>query len=351
MKNEKQWFALDSFEDQSPALVAMCAVYKMEGLGRWIKLMMMLRAEEGYRYNLTEKYAYKVLASRLMTSEAKVKVFIGELVHTYGLLQTDEEHIWSPWLNERMERMEERKRVLSERGKKGAKSLHAKRTAQACLDDGTSTELPCKEMTHNITQHNITEHNKTEDDDDNPKPLNEQSNTGNNKTVKQEEDTNTTLNNPPYEPVQAVLPAAAAKPKPTFEEHRTAALADERFLYPLVSGTRITTQQVAQWLTVFNRKLHYENAEAKDVQDYRRHFLSWLKFQDTTTPNPEALPLVPPTPPKPPPPAGNPAYIKTPAQVHAEQQQQLDDLRNRAAAYARSKGIDPAQAKPLRPRK
>jgi hypothetical protein len=360
MKNEKQWFALDSFEDQAPALVAMCTVYKMEGFGRWIKLMMMLRTEDAYRYNLTEKYAYKVLASRLMTSEAKVKAFISDLINTYGLLATDGEYIWSPWLNERMERMDKSKAQKSRAGKKSAEQRrNAKATEGQQESNETETVLQQK-TTHNITLQNTTEHNKTEDDDDNPKPLNAPNNIANNSNAEkqEEENPNTALNHPPYEPIQTVLPAAqTTQPSPPakvgggFEAHCTAALADERFLYPLVSGLQITTGQVGQWLSLFNRKLHFENAPSKNEQDYRRHFLSWLKFQDTTNPNPETLPLLPSPPPKQPPPGSSPAYINTPQQARAQQQQQLEDLRARTAAYARSMGIDPAQAKPLRPQK
>lgn len=65
---------------------------------------------------------------------------------------------------------------------------------------------------------------------------------------------------------------------------RNKALADsQRFVYPYVSTGKLDKQQLANWLTAFNRWLAYVGKTVTQERDYRRQFAAWFMRIDLKT--------------------------------------------------------------------
>jgi hypothetical protein len=301
MKNrDTKWFTHDMFATQDPKITLLMATYSFAGYGRWWHMLEILRAEEEYKYNIAGKYAYTILADRLRMTVAKTKTFIADCI-SYDLFQTDGESLWCNYLVDRMEYLEKRKAVLSERGKKGAAIKHAKLLAQAentddtitvLLDneDGTSTIVLCKEQAHYTTLQNTILQNTTAS------------------TTKQETKT------------EAAADPLSNQTKTIWESHKTAALADKmKFVYPMVSSGRVTEQQLERWLSAFNRTLDFRGDPPKSYNDYRSHFNQWFKYRNTAVEDPDAITGVA-APVHTPSPAVTNAmgYCKTPEQAQAD---------------------------------
>jgi hypothetical protein len=218
-------FAIASAETMDMAMEVMCGKYKAEGYGGWLKLLEVFFTQENYEYDITHPYAYTFLSVKMMMSEAKVRALIHDLIHGYGILQTDGVYIWSDKFSGKMRYLEQKKQKLRDAGRKGGNAKKASMGALAnsdeeCIDTPVSQQSHSQAtaaqqhfLTHNITLHNITEHNKTEEDDieENPKPLKGLTTT---EGKLEDEKTNTHLNSPPYESKQTVLPAGAGPPPP-----------------------------------------------------------------------------------------------------------------------------------------
>lgn len=139
---ESYWFSHDCNARSDAKIIAMMQHYGMEGYGRWWILLERLRAEDDYKYAVDKKFAYNVLAQDMMCSLDDAKAFVEDCINEYELLETDGKHIWAPSLNTRMKPLEEKRRIMSERGKKGAAITNAKRAAQAQQSDDTSEGEP-----------------------------------------------------------------------------------------------------------------------------------------------------------------------------------------------------------------
>lgn len=130
-KDNSYWFTHDCDAADDPKLIALMAKYDMAGYGRWWRLCEALRKCEGYKYNIASKFAYPGLATILKMSVEECKAFIHDCIHEFELLYTDDQHVWSESFLRRMEKWDKKKEVLSERGRKGAEVMHARRAAQA----------------------------------------------------------------------------------------------------------------------------------------------------------------------------------------------------------------------------
>ena len=73
------------------------------------------------------------------------------------------------------------------------------------------------------------------------------------------------------------------------EQLKQRALSDgQRFVLPYVATGRVNKEQLAEWLSAFNKWLEFTGEEVKAERDYRRHFAAWFRYRDTTKEDPRA---------------------------------------------------------------
>ncbi len=275
-KKESYWFSHDCNARSDAKIIAMMQAYGIEGYGRWWVLLERLRKEAAYQYNISTKFAYNVLAQELQCSNEDAQTFVTACVEEYELLQTDGKFIWSKGLCERMEHLDKKRAVMSERGRKGAAVTNAKRAQQ--------------KRPKNATPY-----------------------------------TNKTNKEKPSAPSVGTIvisldkkPVSAAKEQ-LLEKLRQQVLADERrFVYPYCAGG-LKQEQLAAWLDAFNRHLSFIGDVVKTEKDYRTHFASWFKYRDVQNEQPENYSPIPKqvNPPKVIPVA---KFMKTPEQLAEERQ-------------------------------
>jgi hypothetical protein len=279
MKKESHWFSHDHNAASDPKLIALVAAYGMAGYGCWWRLLEILRGEDQYKYCITTKFAYSVLAKELLLNIEEARQFITDCIEEYQLICTDDEYIWSDSLLRRMEHLDNKRASYSERGKKGAQAK-LKKTEALPVDETNIAEA--------VQQLPAANNNK-------PKETKE----------------NTTTD------VDVAL-----------EDFKTKALADDmHFVYPLVSSGRVSQPQLSDWLSAFNRLLAFRGEQPKNAQDYRRHFINWFKFRDPAREDPHTFLLgnnKSPT-------AITTTFLKTPQQIEDEQNKQREEWKNKIA--------------------
>jgi hypothetical protein len=109
------------------SLRSMFRKYGATGYGMWWLLVESLSRAAQYRIDIANDENIEDLCDYMRCDEDAVRAFIHECIHRYKLLHTDGQYIWSPQLTEDMEYWEEKRRILSERGRKGAAKTNAKR--------------------------------------------------------------------------------------------------------------------------------------------------------------------------------------------------------------------------------
>ncbi len=68
---------------------------------------------------------------------------------------------------------------------------------------------------------------------------------------------------------------------------RSKALADDRrFVLPYLATGRVDKDQLAGWLTAFNRWLMYKEATVNEERDYRRRFAAWFRLRNPFSEHP-----------------------------------------------------------------
>jgi hypothetical protein len=290
MKKESQWFSHDSTASADPKLIALVSQYGMTGYGRWWRVLELLRAEDQYKYCITTKFAYSVLAKELMCSVDEAKQFINDCIEEYQLLETDGAHIWSNSLQNRMQHLDKKREVLSERGKKGAATTNAKRSAQAKPCDDTSAA-------NNNTEQEI----KQQEQKNKKTPLLLQ---GGDRPTSPEGDGSGVV-------------AAENCDADDLENLKHKLLTDHiHFVHPLLASGKLTETQLSDWLTAFNRLLSFRGEKPKNEADYRKHFINWFKFRDPAKEDPKTFllhnksPVV----------IATNSFLKTPEQVEKEQE-------------------------------
>ena len=140
------YFSHDYNARRDPKILALRSVYGAEGYGWWWMLLEILREQENYKLDILQKFAYASLATEMGTTQERCKEFIKACIEDFELLECDGQILWSESMIRRMEWFEEKRKKLSERGKKGAAVKHAKtdeNVAQAPESAGTSTDLDC----------------------------------------------------------------------------------------------------------------------------------------------------------------------------------------------------------------
>lgn len=155
-KDALSWFPHDSNAHRDPKIVALISVYTIAGYGRYFLILELLREQRDYKLSITNKYWLSTLAIYLQFTLDEAKTFIYDLVTEFELLQQDDEFLWSPAQCRRMAFWDERKRVLSERARRGAEVTNAKRAAQAKENVGTSEKNLAKDNNKKTEQILIT---------------------------------------------------------------------------------------------------------------------------------------------------------------------------------------------------
>lgn len=78
-----------------------------------------------------------------------------------------------------------------------------------------------------------------------------------------------------------------AETNKVFSVLRSKALADDRrFVLPYLATGRVDKDQLADWLTAFNRWLQYREAPVTEERDYRRRFAAWFRLRNPFTQHP-----------------------------------------------------------------
>lgn len=255
-KKESYWFSHDCNAANNPKLLALRKKYGFEGYGRWWVLLERLRACDEYRFDISMPFAWEVLGQDLELTATEAEAFVRELVDYYGLLQCDEQHLWSDSMLNRMEYWEKRREVLRERGRKGAEATNRKRKQKELrLSDGTS-DVKAKLNQANETKQNQTKQNET------------------------------TLYN--IEDVGEDEEEVFMEEQNVFTVLRNKALADgQKFVLPFIATGKVNKEQLGDWLTAFNSWLAFTGEPVKEEREYRRHFAAWFKYHDPRKEDPK----------------------------------------------------------------
>ncbi len=273
-KNYTHWFPHENNSLTQRHLKAMRSEHGMQGYGCWWGLLEILNQQDGYKLDITDAYAINELADDLRIDVGFMQRFVDDCLHKYHLLESDGQYLWSPAMITLMQPLEEKRVVLSERGKKGAAVMHRKRIAQASDNDGTSmaqaeevngtsiAQASKKIAQHNITQHNTTQNNTTENNMVDVEGI----------ETKQGEEYKTIIT-----PQQTLLPAI---PFADMQLMKQRSLNDKEFSYITMQSFGIDAEKLALWMDAFNRKLAFEGDTIKNDKEYRRHFANWLKYRD-----------------------------------------------------------------------
>jgi hypothetical protein len=305
-KKESHWFSHDHNAAQDPKLIALATQYGMTGYGRWWRLLEILRGEDQYKYCITTRFAYSVLARELMCTQEEARQFVADCINEYELLQTDDEYIWSASLQHRMTFLDNKRERYSEMGKKGAATTNARRATK--LKENTNTAATMLQPTDNETT-TMSQENTT--------------NNNNKQQITTEEETTAITE-------QNENLAVVGGEVNILEQYRTQALDDDmHFVYPIVSAGRATKEQLGEWLIAFNRILAFRADTPATQQDYRRHFANWFKFRDPQREDPHSFAALPAARNKAP--ATVQPFLKTPEQVQAEQAARRNEWKERVS--------------------
>lgn len=270
-KKESYWFSHDSNAANNPKLLALIRKYGFEGYGRWWRLLERLRDCEDYKYNIDTPFAYEVIGQDLQMTADEAQSFIDDCIQYFQLLDTDGHYFWSISLLDRMEYWEKRREVLRERGRKGglARARNSKNDSEQEEDDDTTAEA---QASNSLSKGDVKV------------KLNEANETIQNQT-KQNETTFNIIENADNKDEGGKKMDTLHS---TTEVLRKQALADgQRFVYPYVSTGRVNKDQLAEWLTAFNKWLSFTGEEVKTERDYRRHFAAWFKYRDVVKEDPK----------------------------------------------------------------
>lgn len=285
-KKESYWFSHDSNASNDPKLRALLRKYRFEGYGWYWRLMERLRECDDYRYDISMPFAFEVLADDLMMNPQEAEHFVRDCIDYFKLLETDGKYIWSTTMLDRMEFWETKKRRLSINGKKGAAARWGKEEEGSEEDTDTGTGNNADTDNNPGDGKAIAGPSGSHSDEmATPKPemanetkLNE---TKPNKTI--QDDTKRYKKQPSVSNSDGEL-------LKELELLRDRALADsQRFVYPYVSTGRVNKEQLAAWLTAFNKWLAFTGEEVKTERDYRRHFAAWFRYRDTRNEDPAAF--------------------------------------------------------------
>lgn len=269
-QKDNHWFAHDKNAMNNPKLMSLKTVYGMKGYGIWWALMEVLRGSEGYRYNLTEEFAYTHL-SRLLEelTPDEVRVFIDDCINRFKLLKLKNGCIYHEEMTEQLRALDRKRKELSDKGKRAAAAKKSKTL--------TDNELPTSGVP--VVNQTSTKERTTEDNT-------EQKSIAHNNTVQDAAlsvvDGNTAISLIPVNTKHITTPHTTYTPEELLEH----CMDDLDFNLQTTVVKRISEQQLRNWLMAFNKWLRYTAETEKTDTDYRKHFRNWLGHHNLQTENP-----------------------------------------------------------------
>jgi len=270
-QKDNHWFAHDKNAMNDPKLMSLKAVYGMKGYGIWWALMEVLRSSEGYRYSLTDEFAYTHLSRLLeeMTPD-EVRKFIDDCINRFKLLKLKKGNIYHEEMTEQLRALDRKRKELKANGKKGGLARNAKALNDNELSSGAiaglERSLSKESTTEDSTEQKSIAHNNTVQDAvvdfvvDDKKAI---SHIGNN-----------------------TQPLHTQKQTYTHEVLLQRSLDDDDFSIQTEGVKRISHQQLHDWLAAFNKWLRYTAEPDKTDTEYRKHFRNWLTHRDLKIENP-----------------------------------------------------------------
>lgn len=272
-KKTSNWFSHDCDATNDKKIVMLIAEYGYEGYGYWWRILEILRKENNYKYCLSDAIGYLFLAKELMCPVERVKQFIDDCVNKFLLLKTNGKYIWNVSLMERMEHMDAKKEILSERGKKGGKAgavVRGKKEQQVEAL-GTTSEQQVEEMEAKESKPNETKPNDSNQ---------------------------TKVNSVGSSSSPVVLGDKVLPERSNIYPMMYAAIQDVSFTSSYFDSNQVKDlAQLRAWLEAFNKWLSYRGETVKTEADYRTHFKNWFLKQDRTLnparydPIPRAIPI------------------------------------------------------------
>ncbi len=270
-QKDNHWFAHDKNAMNDPKLMSLKTVYGMKGYGIWWALMEVLRSSDGYRYNLTDEFAYAHLSRLLeeMTPD-EVRIFIDDCINRFKLLKLKNGCIYHEEMTEQLRALDRKRKLMSDSGKKSA--AKRKQTTlnnnELCNPVETTLQPPFNKerTTEDRTEYNSIAHNSIVQDGG------VDTADGGKKAISLIPD-NTKHETPKDTPY-------------TLEQLLERSMADDNFNLLTTELKKITPEQLRNWLTAFNKWLRYTAETEKTDTDYRKHFRNWLRHHNTQTENP-----------------------------------------------------------------
>jgi hypothetical protein len=138
MAKDAYYFPHDSNARHDPKILAMRSVYGIRGYGVYWIIIEMLREQENYKLK-KDKYIWNAIAMQVQCNDfckEDAKQFVSDCIHEFGLLQEDDEYIWSASLLRRMEKKDD----LSEKRRQAALARWGKSSNDAVSNDVEQTE-------------------------------------------------------------------------------------------------------------------------------------------------------------------------------------------------------------------
>jgi len=161
-KSAVTWIQHDTNTRNNRHIKAMISRYGAKGYGVWWWLQGVLAVQPSCRLDLTMPYILEDLAYDMRVDSEWLQAWLHDCLYYFKILQTDSVCLWCDDLNERMQYWGEKRKILSERGRKGALVTNAKRWG------GEKQEIVSEEKVNlsdtqatNLSTQNKTKQNKT----------------------------------------------------------------------------------------------------------------------------------------------------------------------------------------------
>jgi hypothetical protein len=126
-KSSVTWIQHDSHTLNHRGIKAMYNRYGGKGYGVWWWLQEVLAVQPNYQLEIITPYVLEDMAYEMRVEYDWFSEWLKDCLYYFKILQTDTVYLWCDDLNERMAYWDEKRKILSERGKKGAAVTNAKR--------------------------------------------------------------------------------------------------------------------------------------------------------------------------------------------------------------------------------
>lgn len=234
-KKDSFYFPHDCTARNDPKIINLRMKLGMEGYGIYFAILEILRGESGYR-------CAKIYDSIAFDLRATPEI-IRSVIEDYELFSFDEDYFYSPGLNRRMIPLDNLRQQRSSAGKKSSKKRWDNGNSVTTVTDSVTT------VTENCN--NKIKEDKVNISDDNEEMKEEK------KSLSSSEISNS-------------IPKGIDVLKRKCE-------CDPDFLKYINRETKIISQSIPGRLTDFNEYLKFKKIFAKSENDYKDHFLNWLR--------------------------------------------------------------------------